>query len=62
MYLFFSESINGNTSKDGVRNETGLIHSSNDNEDIKAGLAFFVAGFIVLILGILTLIILSRIF
>ena len=50
MYLFFSESINENTSKDGVRNETGLIHSSNDNEDIKAGLAFFVAGFIVLIL------------
>jgi len=56
------ESINVNTSKDGVRNETGLIHSSNDSEDMKPGLVFFVAGFIVLILGILTLIILSRIF
>ena len=47
---------------DGVRNETGLIHSSNRNEHMKAGLAFFIAGFIALVLGILTLIILSRIF
>jgi len=48
--------------KGGVRNETRLTHSSNKNEDMKVSLAFFVAGFIVLILGVLTLIILSNVF
>ena len=62
IYWFLSDSIDGNITDDGVRNETGLTHSSNQNEHVKEGLAFFIAGFIALILGILTLIVLSRIF
>ena len=53
--------IHGNTTQDGVGNETRLIHSSNKEGDMKAGIAFFVSGFAILFLGILTLIILSRI-
>ena len=61
IYCFLSDSIDGNMTDASVRNEAGLIHSSNKNEHTKAGLAFFIAGFIALTLGILTLIILSRI-
>jgi len=57
----YKEPIDGNMPQDGVGNETTLVNSSNKAGDVKAGLAFFVSGFVILLLGILTLIILSRI-
>ena len=43
-------------------NETQVVSSSNQEQGMNHGLTFFVTGMIILILGILTLIAISRIF
>ena len=61
LYSFISELVDGNMTQYGMGNETRLIHSSKKEEDMKVGLVFFVSGFVILFLGILTSVILSRV-
>ena len=60
-YSYFLE-LNEDKLNATKTNEKGIVHSSDQEQGMNYGLTFFVTGVIILILGILTLIIISKIF
>ena len=50
------------TSAGNGANNTAIEYPSNEQQGMKIGMALFISGFVILIIGVITLFVLSRIF